>query len=268
LIIGSGVLCYHGVKLAHHTYRQIFPDVSVVKRMYPVAKGKEGKQNLYRFQSLRPADWKSLKQIPKHVVAAVLMAEDSAFFQHHGYDSEAIRAAWEHNHRPGVKVKRGGSTITQQVVKNLFLSPEKTMIRKIRELLLAVELERTTSKARILEVYLNIAEWGPGVYGIEQAAHRYFNKPSVLLLPREAATLAFMLPNPTKYQHSLREEGLSDFASRQVSVILERMWRTGNISDEEYRTVGAPANDESDAEITTAGASDTLPSEYDGDSSL
>lgn len=241
LTLATGALAYRASWGAAKLYHVVFPDVAILKTQYPVAVRKDGSRILYRFQKQRPANWLSLRQIPKQVVAAVLMSEDGNFFQHRGYDPEAIRAAWEYNRKPGVKIKRGGSTITQQVVKNLFLSPEKTMTRKLRELLLAVDLERKASKVRILETYLNIAEWGPGTFGLAQAAERYFKKPVSTLSAREGAILAFMLPNPNKYQHSLRDDGLSSFATKRVEVILERLWKTGHISDEEYTSAGSPS---------------------------
>jgi monofunctional biosynthetic peptidoglycan transglycosylase len=219
---------------AARAYRSVFPDTSILKTSYPVAVGKEGSRNLYKFQRSRPEGWVSLKEVPRHVIGAVIMAEDAEFFQHRGYSPDGIREALEHNSKPGVKNKRGGSTITQQVVKNLFLTPEKTMTRKVRELLLAMELERKFSKGKILETYLNIAEWGPGVYGIERASRRYFEKPAADLSAKEAAILAFMLPNPNRYQHSIRDGELTEFATKRVDAILERMWKTGKISDEEY----------------------------------
>lgn len=228
------MLCYSSVKALHYAYRRVLPDVSVLKTSYPVPVGKQGHQVLYKFQPKRPVNWISLNQVSRQAVAAILISEDSGFFQHHGYEPESIRAAIEHNSKPGVKIKRGGSTITQQLVKNLFLSPEKTITRKVRELLLSVEIERKYSKRKILETYLNIAEWGPGIYGIGQASQKYFHKDPKDLTAHDAAILAFMLPNPVRYQNSVRGGDLSDFAQRRVEAILERMWKTGKISDEEY----------------------------------
>ncbi|MEW6056708.1 MAG: biosynthetic peptidoglycan transglycosylase [Bdellovibrionota bacterium] len=235
-----------GVQTGYRLYRDLFPDVTVLKHSYPVVLGEteDGNRLVFRFQKNRPAQWRSLGQLPRKVIAAILMAEDSSFFQHPGYSAEAIRAAWEHNQKPGVKIKRGGSTITQQVVKNLFLSREKKMTRKVRELLLAVELERKVSKKRILEIYLNIADWGGGIYGLEKASQRYFQKGAAELSPKEAAILAFMLPNPDRYRYSIRDGELTSFASRRVEAILERMWKTGQISDEEYASTGAASIDE------------------------
>src|SRR4051794_14214608 len=109
LVIGCSLFTYRMGRELHAGYRALFPDVAVVKTEFPVAVRKEGKRIIYRFEKKRPAQWCALRQIPRQAVAAVLMAEDSGFFQHRGYDPDAIRAAWEHNHRPGVKVKRGGS---------------------------------------------------------------------------------------------------------------------------------------------------------------
>lgn len=238
LIVGAAVAVGLGIHASTVAYRKIFPNVGVLKTAYPIAIGKEGSRVLFQFQRQRPQSWVSLKQISKQAVAAILMSEDSGFFEHHGYEPESIRDAIQHNRQPGVKVMRGGSTITQQVVKNLFLTPEKTVTRKVRELLLAVELERSFPKRKILETYLNIAEWGPGVYGIGPACERYFHKPPSELTAHDAAILAFMLPNPIKYQSSIRGGELSDFAQKRVDTILERLWKTGKISDEEYTSAG------------------------------
>jgi monofunctional biosynthetic peptidoglycan transglycosylase len=239
--LGASFFAYETALLCRAVYRHVFPDIAVLRVAFPVAVKKEGHKIEYRWQRNRPAHWISLRQVPRQAVAAILMAEDAGFFSHKGYEPEAIRAALEHNMKPGVKIIRGGSTITQQVVKNLFLSPEKTLTRKVRELLLAIELERRFSKGKILETYLNIAEWGPGIYGLEQASRRYFGKPATELSARDAAVLAFMLPNPTKYRYSVRDGELTKFAARRVDTILERMWRRGHISDEEYASSGSSA---------------------------
>lgn len=245
-ILAASVLSIYGMIGLHSVYRMVLPDVSVLRTKYPVPVKKVDSKIIYAFQTRKPVNWVSLKEIPRSVVAAIILSEDGTFFQHHGYSAEAINAALEYNAKAGTKIKRGGSTITQQVVKNLFLTPEKTISRKIRELLLSVEMERKFPKARILETYINIAEWGPGVYGIEQASERYFHKPAANLTPKDAAVLAFMLPNPGKYQYSIqkgdspRGDGLSEFAAKRVELILERMWKTGYISAEEYSSSTTP----------------------------
>lgn len=215
-------------------YAEVLPDTEVLLTHYPVAKGKEGKRNIYELSTQKPKTWKNLNEISKSAISAVLASEDGSFYQHKGYDPEAIRKAWAENKKLG-RYAKGGSTITQQLVKNVFLSPEKTITRKIREIILAVAIEKKLGKKKILETYLNIAEWGPGVYGIEQAAQTYFGKSASQLTAREGAILAFMLPNPRKYRNSLRgDDGLTEFGQQRVSTILERLWRTGKISDDEY----------------------------------
>src|SRR5690348_4828232 len=112
IIVGSSLLSYRGLLSVKSLYEKLFPNVLVLKTAYPVAVGKEGHKIIYKFQRARPPHWLSLREIPKPVVAAVLLSEDSSFFQHHGYSPEAIRAAIEYNQKPGIKIKRGGSTIT------------------------------------------------------------------------------------------------------------------------------------------------------------
>jgi monofunctional biosynthetic peptidoglycan transglycosylase len=202
-----------------------------------VKKDKEEKAILFKLEKTKPKNWVTLSQISKYAIVAVILSEDSNFFQHKGYDIEAIRAAIKYNLRPTTKIKRGASTITQQVVKNIFLTHEKTITRKIRELLLAIELERKLSKRKILEIYLNIVEWGNGIYGIENASLKYFSKHAKDLNPKEAAILAFMLPNPVKYQFSFQRNGsLTTFAKERIEDILKKMLKTKTISEEEFDT--------------------------------
>jgi monofunctional biosynthetic peptidoglycan transglycosylase len=126
---------------------------------------------------------------------AVVVAEDARFYEHDGVDWEALRGAVEHNLEKGA-LKVGGSTITQQLAKNLYLSPARTPWRKLRELAIARRLERRLSKKRILELYLNVIEFGPRTFGVEAASRRYFGKPARELGREESATLAAVIPSP------------------------------------------------------------------------
>src|SRR3989304_1548083 len=126
---------------------------------------------------------------------AVIIAEDDKFWSHEGFDIEAMQKAIEKDLLAG-KFKAGGSTISQQLAKNLYLSPAKSPIRKLREAIITWKLERTLSKRRILEIYLNAAEWGEGIFGVEAAARHHFGKSAAELSPMEAARLAAVLPNP------------------------------------------------------------------------
>jgi monofunctional biosynthetic peptidoglycan transglycosylase len=142
--------------------------------------------------------WTPLVQISPHLQKAVVVAEDAAFFSHEGFDWQGIQEATVRNLKAG-KLHRGGSTITQQLAKNLYLSSDKSLLRKAHEALLTRALERHLSKKRILELYLNVAEWGHGVYGAEAAAQHHFGKPARALTAEEAALLAAMLPSPRTY---------------------------------------------------------------------
>jgi len=142
--------------------------------------------------------WVPLAHISPHLLRAVLVSEDASFYQHHGFDWEGLQEAFNRNWEKG-KLQRGGSTLTQQLAKNLYLSPNKNLFRKAHEALLAWELERRLSKKRILELYLNLAEWGHGVFGAEAAARHHFGKSAEDVSPDEAALLAAMLPSPRRY---------------------------------------------------------------------
>jgi monofunctional biosynthetic peptidoglycan transglycosylase len=163
----------------------------------------------------RVQQWVPLARISPNLQRAVLAGEDSNFVVHDGFDYEAIQKAWEEAQREAAKeaeaegerdqsswipampnFKRGASTISQQLAKNLYLSSEKSFARKLREAFLTYFLERTLPKRRILEIYLNVIEWGDGIYGAEAASQTYFGKPAANLAPQEAAYLAAMIPNP------------------------------------------------------------------------
>jgi len=142
--------------------------------------------------------WVPLARISPHLQRAVIAAEDASFFIHEGFDWEGIRDAAIHNLEAG-ELKRGGSTITQQLAKNLYLSSERSLFRKAREALITRSLEHRLTKERILELYLNVAEWGRGVYGAEAAARHHFGKSAAELTSDEAAWLAAILPSPQRY---------------------------------------------------------------------
>ncbi|GAB4482510.1 MAG: monofunctional biosynthetic peptidoglycan transglycosylase [Thermodesulfovibrionales bacterium] len=143
--------------------------------------------------------WVPLGAISPYLVKAVLIGEDDKFWQHEGFDYEAMQKAIEKDIKEK-KFKLGGSTISQQLAKNLFLSPSKNPVRKLREAIITWRMERSLTKKRILEIYLNVAEWGDrGIFGIEAAARHYYGKSAASLGPEEAARLASVLPNPRKF---------------------------------------------------------------------
>ncbi len=143
--------------------------------------------------------WVPYEKISVHLKRAVVAAEDDKFVDHEGFDWDGIQKAIEKNQKKGRAVA-GGSTISQQLAKNLFLSPSRSYFRKLEEAIITVMIETLWDKRRILEVYLNVVEWGNGIFGCEAAAQRYYRVSAAQLAPAQAARLAVMLPNPRKYE--------------------------------------------------------------------
>jgi monofunctional biosynthetic peptidoglycan transglycosylase len=169
----------------------------------------------------RQCVWVPLSRITPHLRQAVVAAEDASFFTHEGFDWEGIKEAAKYNLEAG-ELKRGGSTITQQLAKNLYLSSERSIFRKAREALITRLLEHHLTKDRILEIYLNVAEWGQGVYGAEAAARHHFQKSARELTAEEAAWLAAILPAPRRYDPLRKTTALTHRYER----ILNRMNQT------------------------------------------
>lgn len=145
-------------------------------------------------------DWVSIDEISSFMVRAAIASEDGRFLEHHGFDLEAMQKAYKFNQKS--KRTKGGSTITQQVAKNIFLWPQRSYFRKAMEAYFTVLIEVFWSKKRIMEVYLNCIEMGDGIYGIEEASKYYFKKPAKDLSKRESAAIAAILPNPIKWSAS------------------------------------------------------------------
>ena len=177
--------------------------------------------------------WVGYGQISDHLKRAVIASEDDGFSNHDGVDWDALEKAWQKNAKAEARAAKnaaaakaarapkvvGGSTITQQLAKNLFLSGERTLLRKGQEFVLTLLLEALLSKQRILEIYLNSVEWGEGVFGAEAAAQHYFRKPAAKLTALEAARLAVMLPRP-RYFEKLPNSG---YLAERATVIVERV---------------------------------------------
>lgn len=162
--------------------------------------------------------WVPYNRISNHLKRAIIASEDANFAEHEGVDWEALQKAYEKNAKKG-KVVRGGSTITQQLAKNLFLSGERSYVRKAQEMVITFMIEAVMDKRRIFEIYLNSVEWGTGVFGCEAAARKYFGVPASALGPAEAARLAVMLPNPRFFGRHLD----SNYLNKRSGLILIRM---------------------------------------------
>ena len=179
-----------------------------------------------RLESLRGKDprarlthrWVPYGRISVHLKRAVVAAEDAKFVGHEGFDWEAIQQAMEKNERRG-RVVAGASTISQQLAKNLFLSGRRSWLRKAQEAAITWMIESTMSKRRILELYLNFAEWGDGLFGAEAAAQHHFGVPAAALDAQQAAWLAGVLPAPTRYDRGR----LTPHLAMRIAIILERM---------------------------------------------
>lgn len=175
--------------------------------------------------------WTPSAAIPPEMKWAVILAEDANFYRHEGIDVKAIKDAIKHDLEQK-SFDRGASTITQQVAKNLFLSREKTISRKLKEVILARRMEEKLTKGRILELYLNVVELGPMVYGVGHGARYYFGKPASALTPRECAFLAAMLPGPRVAYNPYRN---LNKVVRRSDMILKLLRRKGVLSEGEYR---------------------------------
>jgi monofunctional glycosyltransferase len=167
-------------------------------------------------------NWISLKSIPQDAIDAVIVAEDGTFWSHSGFDWFEFKESIERNFEEGRAV-RGASTITQQLVKNLYLSSSKNPLRKLKEWILTWYIEEELSKYRILEIYFNVIEWGDGVYGIEAASQYYFDKSASGLTREECTRLAAIIPSPRKH----RADVDSKYVLRRSKLILERMEARG-----------------------------------------
>jgi monofunctional biosynthetic peptidoglycan transglycosylase len=163
-------------------------------------------------------EWVPYERISNNLKRAMIAAEDAKFVDHEGFDWDGIQLAMEKNQKKG-RVVAGGSTITQQLAKNLFLTPSRSYWRKAEEAVITVMLETLLPKKRILEIYLNVIEWGNGIFGAEAAAKQLFGTSAAQLSPEQAARLAAMAPNPRFYERNQGAPGLN----RKVGIILARM---------------------------------------------
>jgi monofunctional biosynthetic peptidoglycan transglycosylase len=205
------------------------PDVSVLKTKNPKSSAlMELRDQEYRQRGIRAPRqqiWQPYGAISEHLKKAILVSEDASFFSHKGVDvvelKEALKKDWETG-----SFRRGGSTITMQLAKNLYLNPSKNPLRKLKEIMIAWQLEQVLPKRRIFEIYLNVIEWGRNIYGAEAAARHYFGKPASNLDVLESATLAAVIPSP----RNSNDKGLL----YRRNIILSRLASVGYLSRDEY----------------------------------
>lgn len=231
----------------------IYPNVSDLKETNPIPTA---------FMEYREAEWAEqnrdmeitqnwvpMSQISPNVIKAVLIGEDDKFWNHDGFDVAGMEQALEKTLKKG-KVA-GGSTISQQLSKNLYLSPSKNPVRKVKEAIITWRIEQTLSKRRILEIYLNVAEWGDGIFGIEAAARHYYHKSAKNLTGREAARLAAVLPNPIKYDPT----GDQKYVQNRSRIIYKILKRRGVVIPD-FKEVMTPTKQESASQESNQSISD------------
>lgn len=227
-VVATAVIGWKGLGF----YRTEFPDVSALKNSFPkvtyLGKDRPPKVTL---QKTRPPGWVNLADVSREALGAVIVSEDWAFYSHKGYDPNQIKEAIKEDWEEGT-FARGASTITQQVVRNVFLDKDKNLWRKIKELILAIQAERSVGKRKILESYFNIAEWGEGVFGMRAAALFYFKKSPAELTAHEGAFLAMLLPSPKRYSQSYRRGKLTAYARSTVNDILDKMVQAHYIDED------------------------------------
>jgi len=238
-------------------YWLVMPDISSLKRETP---------HKTAFMKHREKEWAEkgrrykitqtvvpLAKISPYLLKAVLIAEDDKFWKHEGFDFESMQKALEKDLQAG-KFKFGGSTVTQQLARNLYLWPEKSLLRKGAEALITWRMEKVLSKRRILELYLNEVEWGKGIFGAEAAARHYFGKSASELSPREAARMAAVLPNPIKYNPA----GEQRYVVKRSNIIYNIMIKRGIVAPE-YEEVTGNAQSKGDAETNVPPLSNAGP---------
>jgi len=179
-------------------------------------------------------DFVPLGEVPPLFLRALLLSEDAGYYSHRGFDLREVPAALATNWIHGTPV-RGASTITQQLAKNLFLTREKSLSRKLQELALALLLDEQLGKERVLEIYLNVIEWGPDLYGLRPASRHYFDREPAELTLKQMAFLICLIPGPVKYQRSFADGSPSPAFETLIDQLIEKLWAQGDIGLEEYQ---------------------------------
>lgn len=242
------VFIYLAIDIGRYIF---YPDIGELKKLNPIPTAfMEYRMQEWKKEGLDKEitqKWVKLRNISPYLIKAVLISEDDKFWKHDGFDAEALESAFEKNLKAG-KFGFGGSTVSQQLSKNLYLSPSKNPIRKIKEAIITYRIEKSLSKKRIIEIYLNIAEWGDGIFGIEAASRHYFQKSAKSLTAMEAAKLASVLPNPILYSPI----GNQKFVVRKSNRLFKIMQRRGLVVPDfaEVMKVESTKNDNNEINTT------------------
>ncbi len=217
----------------------VYPDVSLLKKHNPRTTAfMEYRKKQWAEEGLSKTidhRWVRLKRVSPYLVKAVIIGEDDKFWKHEGFDFDAMKKALEKDIAEG-KLKAGGSSISQQLAKNLYLSPSKNPLRKIKEAILTWRIEKALSKKRIMEIYINVAEWGDGVFGIEAAARHHYGKRARNLSAQEAVRLASVLPNPIVFD----PKSTTGYVKKRSRAIYRVMRRRGIVIPEYEEVMNAP----------------------------
>lgn len=226
------VLTAAGAALIFDTFTKV-PDFSELRRQVKVPVELANKEKSFRMMGPQAQGWTPLSQISTQAIGAVVSSEDTSFFSNEGVDYHELKEALKKDLEEG-KFARGASTLTQQVVKNVYLGQEKTLWRKFKEFFWAQKMAKVLSKSEVLAFYLNMAEWGPGLYGIGDAAKHYFGISPAELSAKQSAFLALLLPSPKKYHSYFQNKKLSPWAQGRVEKILKVMLAMKFIDESDY----------------------------------
>lgn len=228
------ILLAAGAALIVDTFTKV-PDFSELRGQVKVVVELPGNVKSFRMVGPKSSNWVTLSQISTQAMGAVISSEDTSFFSNEGVDYHELKEAIKKDLEEG-KFARGASTITQQVIKNVYLGQEKTLWRKFKEFFWAQKMAKVLTKSEILAFYFNMAEWGPGLYGIREAGRHYFGRFPSELTAKQGAFLALLLPSPKKYHSYFQNKKLTPWAQGRLEKILRVMLAMKFIDQSEYET--------------------------------
>jgi monofunctional biosynthetic peptidoglycan transglycosylase len=234
ILFSCFILLAAGAALIIETFTKV-PDFTELRGQVKIPIELPGEVKSFRMIGPQTARWVPLSQVSVQAMGAVVSSEDTSFFSNEGVDYHELRESLKKDLETG-RFARGASTLTQQVIKNVYLGQEKTLWRKFKEFFWAQKMAKVLSKSEVLAFYLNMAEWGPGLYGIKDAAHHYFSRSPAELTAKQGAFLALLLPSPKKYHSYFKNKKLSPWAQGRLEKILKIMLSMKFLDETEYQT--------------------------------